>query len=201
MVISESTAAALALLTRAADDPDIDLEERMHAAIAAVEFAVTSYLGLTLTITVQGHEVSFTAGDHSENQAGTSLRIPLSLGPATEAASTLTLFAATPGAFVDLAADLSYALGTPNVDLALDEHLAEANNAGVTGLAEYSVINQAAGVLINRGHTEVGQYGTAPTRHRQRPRPPQRRGKRDAQPRPDSEPRPAGSRCGSSTGE
>jgi hypothetical protein len=66
------------------------------------------------------------------------------------------LYAATRGAFVDLAADLSYALRIDPAKLILDSHPVEnpdGNGNGLAGLAAHVTINQAIGVLIGRGHT------------------------------------------------
>jgi hypothetical protein len=72
----------------------------------------------------------------------------------TETGSDLVLYAATPGAFIDLAADLNYALGLHPAALTLDDDLTEpVSGTGITGLTSQSTINQALGVLIDRGHT------------------------------------------------
>jgi hypothetical protein len=63
------------------------------------------------------------------------------------------LYAATPGAFVDLAADLSYALGLDRTHLVLDQHLIAPTAGSGMGLDTQSAINQAIGVLIGGGHT------------------------------------------------
>lgn len=64
------------------------------------------------------------------------------------------LYAATPGAFVDLAADLSWLAGLELDEFALDQHLnlpVDPETAGVGQAA--SLINQAIGVLVARGRT------------------------------------------------
>ncbi|MDP9094783.1 MAG: hypothetical protein M3N95_18055 [Actinomycetota bacterium] len=68
--------------------------------------------------------------------------------------SSLLFYAADPGAFVDLAADLSFALGLELSDLVLDRHLTlPRHGEGIDGFEFWSGINQAVGVLIARGHT------------------------------------------------
>lgn len=64
------------------------------------------------------------------------------------------LYAAAPGAFVDLAADMSYALGLAPALLPLDDDTAApVQSSGITGLHAQAIVNQALGVLIGRGHT------------------------------------------------
>jgi hypothetical protein len=147
--------AALAALTEALDD-DQDLETTLHDFAIAAQLAVASYLGMTVTIIAGGHEISFTVREHqeAEQRIATSLLIPLTYLAAAAPGSFLVLYAATPGAFVDLAADLSYALHVEPDELTLDAHLTPANHhSGVTGLVDMSHINQAIGILIERGHT------------------------------------------------
>jgi hypothetical protein len=77
---------------------------------------VPSYRGLHLTLVEDGHPVSLAAFLKSEGAESitASLRIPFpALGPGFDHASGVVFYAATPGAFVDLAADLGYALDTP----------------------------------------------------------------------------------------
>src|SRR6185312_11495020 len=152
--ISAALTADLALLTQALDDSGIDLEAGLRAFTADVKLAVASFTGMTMTIALAGHEVSFTVHDEATIQPATSLLIPLAIVTPTDAASTLLLYAATPGAFVDLAADLIYTLRIEPTALVLDGHFdPSAGSAGLTGLDEHSAINQAIGVLIGRGHT------------------------------------------------
>jgi len=152
--ISAALAADLALLTQALDDSGIDLEAGLRAFTADVKVAVASFTGMTMTIAFDGHDVSFTVHDDATIQPATSLLIPLATVTPTDPASTLLLYAATPGAFVDLAADLIYALRIEPTALVLDGHFdPRAGSGGITGLDEHSAINQAIGVLIGRGHT------------------------------------------------
>jgi len=132
--ISAALTADLALLTQALDDSGIDLEAGLRAFTADVKLAVASFTGMTMTIALAGHEVSFTVHDEATIQPATSLLIPLAIVTPTDAASTLLLYAATPGAFVDLAADLIYALRIEPTALVLDGHFdPSAGSAGLTG--------------------------------------------------------------------
>jgi hypothetical protein len=89
--------------------------------------------------------------------------------------SRVVFYAGTPGAFTDLAADLSHALG----GIPVEQRSTTANNAdhrvtrvdghrkvieldadlppisrtsGLTGLAELTVLNRAIGILVDQGH-------------------------------------------------
>lgn len=154
MDISASLAAQLAVLTAALEHPDGDLEAELRAVVGDVKRAVGSYTGMTMTIALDSHNVSFTVHDDPTIPPATSLLIPLAALTPTDAASTLLLYAAAPGAFVDLSADLSYALGIDPATLVLDNHLpAPEGSCGMTGLDTHFAIDQAVGVLIARGHT------------------------------------------------
>jgi hypothetical protein len=165
---------------------DDALTTPLVALVAGLQAAVPSYRGLHLTLVENGHPVSLTAFLHSEDAESitTSLRLPLAaLGPGFDPDSRVVFYAATPGAFVDLAADLGYALDTPTTTLGaprtpagdtdghghhnpchLDGHQMIAVDAdlpltvpesGLTGLDELSTINQAIGRL-----TLKAQFGT-----------------------------------------
>ena len=154
MDISAALAADLAALTEALDTPGIDLETELRGFTADIKLAVASFTAMTVTIAVDGLEVSFVVHDGARPTPATSLLIPLAARTPTGAVSTLLLFATTPGAFVDLAADLSHALGVDLPCLVIDYHLAPPGDAApMAGLSEHATINQAIGVLIDRGHT------------------------------------------------
>lgn len=158
MDISAQLAADLAVLSQALDD-DADLETTVRDFAAAAKLAVSSYLGMTVTVIAGGHEVRLNVPDHDRavHEIGASLLIPSTDMAATESGSSLVLYAATPGAFVDLAADLTYAMQVGADALVLDAHLTPSlDNAGIDGLADMTRINQAIGILIGRGHTPAG---------------------------------------------
>ncbi len=79
MDISAALTADLALLTQALDDSGIDLEAGLRAFTADVKLAVASFTGMTMTIALAGHEVSFTVHDEATIQPATSLLIPLAI--------------------------------------------------------------------------------------------------------------------------
>jgi hypothetical protein len=149
--ISAALAADLKALTDALDEPGVDLEHLLHAFGADTRRTVDSYLGLTMTLIFDDFPISLATMDPVD--VATSLRLPLNALCDVQAGSALVLYADKPGAFVDLAADLSFALGlTPDV-ITLDDDLNPASSpAGIGGLTEMSHVNQAIGILIARGH-------------------------------------------------
>jgi hypothetical protein len=148
---SAALAADLKALTEVLDRPGVDLEALLHAFADDTKRAVDSYLGLTMTMTVDTHPVTLSTMDSTN--AATSLRVPLDGLGAIEPGSVLLLYADKPGAFIDLAADLTFALGMPPDTLTLDDDLSPARQPpGVDGLLEQSRVNQALGILIDRGH-------------------------------------------------
>lgn len=130
-----------------------DLTAWLESFVTDLRKAIGSYLGLTMTMALDGQQVTFTVSERASD-AGASLRIPLAAVTHSDAGSALVLYAAVPGAFVDLAADLAWALELDAWTLVLDEHLAvpAASNA-VIGLREQTTINQAVGALLEHGHT------------------------------------------------
>jgi hypothetical protein len=154
--LSAALAADLTALTDILDDPQTDLETQLRSFVDDVRSAVRSYLGLSMTTIVDGHHVTLDLVEGFVDSAGiaTSLLLPLPAISAAEPGGALLLYAANAGAFVDLAADLAWALGLDPAALILDEHLtAPAGVSALSGLAELSITNQAIGVLIDRGHT------------------------------------------------
>jgi hypothetical protein len=153
--ISAQLAADLAVLSQALD-ADADLETTVRDFAAAARLAVSSYLGLTVTVVAGGHEFTADVVEHAnvEHKIATSLLIPLANLTPSDAGSSLVLYAATPGAFVDLAADLTHALQVGPDLLALDTHLKPSlDHAGISGFTDMTHINHAIGILIDRGHT------------------------------------------------
>ena len=95
---------------------DDDLDTPLASLVESLQTAVPSYRGLHLTILDNGHPVSLTAflPLHDGDSIKTSLRVGFAaLGPGFDGQSRVVFYAATPGAFVDLAADFGYALDTP----------------------------------------------------------------------------------------
>jgi hypothetical protein len=149
--ISAALAADLKALTEVLDIPGVDLAALLESFSTDTGRAIDSYLGLRMTLVIDGLPVTFTLMESTT--AATSLRVPLNRLGVAEAGSVLMLYASNPGAFVDLAADLSFALGLRPDTLILDDDLRLAGPArGVDGLVELAQVNQAIGILIDRGH-------------------------------------------------
>ena len=162
-----------------------DLDDTLTALTAALNSTAATYCGLRLTIVENQWLITLTAftDGHDANghdmPVGTSLRLPLALvSPAVDHGSRVVFFAVTPGAFIDLAADLSYVLGgipvsqaSPPADgddhrdhggAGLDGHRRAieldldlpllSRVSGLTGLAELTVLNRAIGVLVAQGN-------------------------------------------------
>jgi hypothetical protein len=152
--------AELALLTQALDLPGTDVAQTLRRLAADARSAVESFLGLSVAITADRIRFDLTLLDDGTQPVHiqTSLLVPLStaavVASATPASVALILYAATPGAFIDLAADLSWITGRALAEFRLDEHRAlPSNYVAPTSLAAMSSINQALGVLIGRGAT------------------------------------------------
>lgn len=153
MDIATTLAADLEHLLRALDLPDVDVAQTVHDLRVKVERAVPSFVGLSLTLLVSGQPVTLTSVTHDRPTAASSLRLPLHLTSAVAPGSELVLFASTPGAFVDLAADLGYVLRVEEGDIELDRRPTTPSRSGLFGLPELAMVNRALGVLIGRGMT------------------------------------------------
>ena len=97
---------------------DDALAAPLVSLVEGLQAAVSSYRGLHLTIVDISHPVSLTAflPVQDVDSIKSSLRFAFAaLGPGFDDESRVILYAATPGAFVDLAADFGYALATPVV--------------------------------------------------------------------------------------
>lgn len=178
MAVTAAVAADLALLARGVE-PDCDLADMLAVLAADVRAAVRSYVGLTLSVAAADPSSRLRLVDTVADPAAvrTSLMMPVpSAGrglPGRDGA-TLVLYAGAAGAFVDLAADLSWLTGLALDTFELDRHLAAFAEPGTGAtMRSLSVIDQAIGVLIGRGHTreqavadlDVRAAATAGTRY------------------------------------
>ena len=104
-------AAALAILTEALDEPGTDIAHSLHRLTLDAAAAVTSYLGLS--VVVSHSDSPFTVTALAEGALASDIRTSLHLSllgpndPQNSPAVAIILYAGSPGAFVDLAADLS----------------------------------------------------------------------------------------------
>jgi hypothetical protein len=157
MKIGAALAADLRMLTAALDEPDADVLQSLHHLGVDALAAVPSYLGLSVAADGSVPPFTFTTLEGSAAEdVRTSLRLTLpGVGDGQASPSVaLTLYAGTPGAFVDLAADMAWLSGRPPGDFALDQHLSvPAGSGDATRLGVASIVNQAVGVLIGRGYT------------------------------------------------
>lgn len=145
---------ALTAQLAALEDPDVDLEAAVRHLGDSARATVESFSGVSLTLAVDGYPFTITVLDATLDAATAvraSLRMPVGARTGTQSATIVVFYAATPGAFVDLAADITHARGTPVGAVVLDKDLRVPPPGG--GLAELSAIHQAIGVLIARGNT------------------------------------------------
>jgi hypothetical protein len=152
--LSDAVAADLAALTDALDEPDADLAILIQRLCDSCALSVGSYLGLCITLIINDLPTSFSVLEDFLDPAEvlTSVMFPLDALGGYAPGSAVILYAGSPGAFVDLAADLSYALGARPDAVQLDQHLSPPDPAvGDTGLAAMSQHNQALGILLDRG--------------------------------------------------
>ncbi len=157
MTSSAALAADLHTLsvTLDATDIDIDIDHTFTQLNAAAAAGVSSYLGLCVTVTGGAAAVQLNTVAPGGGAVGSSVRIPVpTVGDAQLPVVNIVLYAATPGAFTDLAADLAWMTGNDHTEFRLDQDLtAPADAAAPSALALTSLINQAIGVLISRGRT------------------------------------------------
>ena len=174
--IPRSLLASLRDLTTGVDGDELAVGKLLGALIRELETSVLSYRGLQLTISQNGFPVVLTAfaegHDGHDGHVATSLRLPLALLDSGFAAeSHIVLYAGTPGAFVDLAADLQFALRDANTperqeNSALPPIRLDADppprtrGFRLSGLTELSIIDRAVGVLIGQGHHPDHAHGT-----------------------------------------
>jgi hypothetical protein len=158
VTITAALAADLRLLSDALDEPGADIAGSLRQLAADTAAAIPSYLGLSVILSRSDRLFTFTylADGVAEGDVRTSVRLTVR-GMRDGRASpreAIILYAGSLGTFVDLAADLAWLTGRPGGDFALDEDLViPAGSLTGTHLAAKSIVNQAIGVLIGRGHT------------------------------------------------
>jgi hypothetical protein len=158
--IPPALVADLGLLTDALDLPGTDVAATLAALASDAAASVGSYLGLTVRMRAAGADVEVTTllDPDDRSRVRSSLRIPLGAPLSADGHEgdriDLVLFAATSGAFVDLAADLAWLTGRPMDDARLDQDAAGPFDVDPSrSLRARSSIDQAIGVLIGGGLT------------------------------------------------
>lgn len=128
------------------------LPDLLDALADSLRGAVSSFLGLQLRLVGGTTPVRLTCWPVA-GEATTSLHVPVPALTDT-AEGAFTFWASTPGAFVDLAADLRHALHLGPGEVVLDGHLPPpSQHDSLLGLAEATQVDRAIGVLLARGHT------------------------------------------------
>lgn len=142
-------------VTLDATDIDVDIVDTFTQLNAAAAAGVGSYLGLCVTVTGSDTTVQSNTMSHDVEVVGSSVKIPTpTIDDARLPVVSVVLYAATPGAFTDLAADLVWLTGTDQTEFRLDQDLTPPPAAaGANTLTLTSTINQAIGMLIGQGHT------------------------------------------------
>lgn len=160
MSTSTRVATAMTWLSAGLEHPDNDLVARLVDFTAAAEASVSSYLGLLVWVGESATTIEFTWGPKLPAEtgvpipAGASLQIEFAGSRESGPTVRIVLYAARPGAFVDLMADLSWLTGHLSNQFILDAHVDGAVTRGnLQQVATDSIINQAIGVLIEGGLT------------------------------------------------
>jgi hypothetical protein len=157
--ITAAVAVDLAILTQALDEPDTDLAQTLQQLAADAKLAVRSLVGLTVTVKISDQQIHLSSLEHAAERDDILASLAIPLTPAfddvgAEPSTVLVLYAGTPGAFTDLAADLAWLSGRDLTEFTLDQHLTLPRGPeSHRGLVVLSMINQAIGMLIERGHT------------------------------------------------
>jgi hypothetical protein len=163
----ETPAALLSALERlcaSIDQEPVFLIKPLVELARELELAVHTYVGIEVTVfTHLGLPITLSdfAADTDPQVIVTSLRLPLAALTRGSSDGHVTFFGTRRGAFVDLAADLGFVLGTVGmggtsslVPIILDQNLRPANStASLEGAEEASTVNRAIGLLIGRGRT------------------------------------------------
>lgn len=154
MHVTAALSRDLALLARALDEPGSDLASTLHELTTGARLAVGSHLGLRLTTAGDAPFTVTALEDHARPQdARSSLMVRLPGQGDDLAAGTLVLYASRAGAFVDLAADLSWLTGVDLSSCVLDQHLPlDVPAPHEPTVHATSVVDQAVGMLLGRGH-------------------------------------------------
>ncbi len=141
----------------ALDGPGADLPAIIAVLMEDLSGAVPSFLGMTITITEDDLRLVLpTLNDDRRRSARASLRLPLGR-PGSSPVGHIVLFARWPDAFIGLATDARHrAQGAGQIvvdaDLGDDNPPRTSETWTSETLSERGEVNQAIGLLIDRGH-------------------------------------------------
>jgi hypothetical protein len=145
-------------LTEALDDPVLDLEAVLSVLTDDLLTAIPSYLGMSITVIIDGSPCTLNSSAESMRlRAMSSLWLPLDPLGAGGHGGHVVFYARDTGAFDDLADDARWMFSRDG-QAVVDRHLTAATGIGpegIHGLAEFSDINQALGVLSAMGHASA----------------------------------------------
>jgi ANTAR domain len=156
MTISAALSADLTTLTHALEDPESDIEALLEQLDEDARMTVASYVGLLFTIAIDGDPITLTTVHHlaQRDTIVSSVALRLNALRTSEPGTVLILYASTAGAFLDFAAELNQGFRLDPNDIALDQDLTRPiDESHPSGLRQRSILNQAIGVLCERGHT------------------------------------------------
>jgi hypothetical protein len=160
MDIAAAFAADLAALADATSDGGDGLRESLDGLRRSARTAVVDYVGLTVTVAHSDGPLTLQVLEAGAASDAAVASLHLLLGPLYGArpGSTLTLFSGRRGAFDVLAGELQALSGADPAAVVVDGHVA-GRQAGPNGptMADASLINQAIGVLHERGFGSVAQ--------------------------------------------
>lgn len=155
----------LDVLTEALDGNGDDLRTILSVLFDDLSVGISSFAGLTVTVSGDGEPVTMTV--MNATTAAASVLLPLTRGTQ---GGHVVLYAQNPGAFIDLAADARITLGSGG-DVVVDGHLppptASAGQRSLDAVTDRSAIDQALGFLIGQGYppeearTELDRRSTA----------------------------------------
>ena len=118
----------LTLLSDALDDPVMDLEAILSVLTDDLVSAIPSYLGLIITLHVDGNPVIVSTLDSARNgQARASLMLSLMPPGPAAAAGSVAFYSGAAGAFIELADDARWIFNL-NGPPVLDGHLTVGRN-------------------------------------------------------------------------
>ncbi|MEO6604200.1 MAG: hypothetical protein ABIN55_01180 [Aeromicrobium sp.] len=174
MNVPSSLRADLMLLDDVLDGSASGIATTLMILIEEAESAVPSHLGLAVFVPLADGlllEITTLENDRKIGQIGSSLRLGVhddAQSGEGRAVIELLLLAGRSGAFVDLAADITWMTGRSVDDIRIDADLDyQPESIGTTSLASWSTVNQALGVLIGSGmtvdeaHAELDKLATA----------------------------------------